>query len=144
MKVVLTSLFGLIAMAIQVFADANAMKEALPLPPDGYRSEIEEESDAHMLEFAWLDGNEETHYIVEINFEGATVAGFNNTFRAMTLAMDTVVAGGQTFTFDGDMFTTLINKSVLVRVYGTASEAIKREALNRLDFAPLLALASGG
>ena len=144
MKLVLTSLFALMAMAIQVFADANAMKEALPPPPDGYQSEIEEETDAHLVDFAWLEGNEDTYYIVEINFEGATVAGFKNTFRAMTRAMDTVEAGGQTFTFDGDMFTTLINKSVLVRVYGTASEAIKRDALNRVEFAPLVALASGG
>jgi len=144
MKVILRALFALAAMATPVFADATAMKEALPAPPDGYQSETEEETDAHLVDFAWRDGDKETYYIVEISFEGATVAGFKNTFRAMTFAMDTVEAGGQTFTFDGDMFTTLINKSVLVRVYGTAPEAIKREALNRLDFAPLIALASAG
>ena len=105
---------------------------------------VEEENDAHLVDFAWLIGDEETYYIVEINFEGPTVAGFKNTFRAMTFAMDTVEAGGHTFTFDGDVLTTLINKSVLVRVYGTASEAIKRDALNRVEFAPLVALASGG
>ena len=144
MKVVLKYLFVVAAMETQVFADANAMKEALPPPPDGYQSEIEEETDAHPVGFAWLGGDEDTYYIVEINFEGATVAGFKNTFRAMTLAMDTVESRVHTFTFYGDMYTTLINKSVLVRVYGTAPEAIKREVVTRLEFAPLVALASGG
>ena len=60
----------------------------------------------------------------------------------MTYAMDTVEAEGHTFTFDGDMYTTLINKAVLVRVYGTAPETAKLAAVEGLDFAALRKLSN--
>ena len=66
MKVVLKYLFVVAAMETQVFADANAMKEALPPPPDGYKSEIEEETAAHQEGIAWLGADEATKYKVEI------------------------------------------------------------------------------
>ena len=118
-------------------ADATLLETALAAPAEGYQSEIEEQTDAHIAVWSWKPPSEDDYYITEINVGGPIVAGFKNTFSAMTLAMDAVEAGGHTFTFDGDMYTTLINRTVLVRVYGTAPETAKLTALEGLDFEAL-------
>ncbi|MEL7390494.1 MAG: hypothetical protein AAFN76_12010 [Pseudomonadota bacterium] len=141
-KTLAVTVLGVLPFA--TLADTTALKAALPALPEGYESEIEEETDDHVVEWVWLSNDEETYYIVELNFEDNAVAGFKKTFKAMTFAMDTVDAGGQTFTFDGDMYMTLINKSVLVRVFGTDPDAVKLGAIQSMDFAPLVGLADGG
>lgn len=69
MKVILNALSALMAMATPVFADTTAMKETLSAPPDGYQSETEEDTNAHLAEFARSEGDEGTYSIVEVNFE---------------------------------------------------------------------------
>lgn len=71
MKEIPKALFALMAMATPVFAVATAMKESLSAPPDGYRSD--DEINAHLVEFAWPEGDKGTSSIFEISFEGDTI-----------------------------------------------------------------------
>ena len=126
---------------VPALAEASSLTAALAPPSAGYQSEIDEQKETHIAVSAWKTQNEDDYYITEINVGGPIVVGFKNTFSAMTFAMDTVEAGGHTFTFDGDMYTTLINKKVLVRVYGTAPETAKLAAVQGLVFETLRKLA---
>jgi len=127
--------------AVSALADAILLEAALATPAEGYQSEIDEQTDTHIAVWSWKIQNEDDYYITEINVGGPIVAGFKNTFSAMTFTMDTVEAGGHTFTFDGDMYTTLINNAVLVRVYGPAPEVMKFTAVQWLDFEAIQKLA---
>lgn len=131
----------IVLTTVPALAVTPSWTAALAAPSPGCKSKIEEQTDTHIAVWSWKAQNEDDYYITEINVGGSVVAGFRNTFSAMAYAMDTVEAGGQTFTFDGDMYATFINNAVLVRVYGTAPQSVKLAAIDGLDFEALRKLA---
>ena len=139
MNRIMTTMALIILQYTSALADQATLEKAVPADIEGYQSETEEATDSKLVR--WFEGKNDQYIVVEIDFGGQLVAAMRNTFHAMKLGMDTVEINQETYVYDGEMFSLLVEREILVRAYGTAPKNDVESMLRQLNVAALKELA---
>lgn len=139
MNRIMTTLALVFFSCAPALAEQAILEKAVPKEFEDYRSETEEATVDKLIR--WFQGESDQYFVVEVDVGGPLVTGLKNTFNSMKLAMGTVEVNNETYVYDGEMFSLLIEKTILVRAYGTAPKDDLEDLLERLDVSTLKDLA---